>query len=199
MNLSDGTDPPRPGRTCLETTMSRDYDDDRDDDVDDRGHDAEEGGSDAATDAAMARTNLPGIFLIVVGVINLLGALGTGFTAVKNVTMTREEFEAGQKVTEGLGGPFAAQAKNMTYEDQKRQGATIYGIWCVASLLGAVLPIIAGVRMRSLQSYGLCMAGAIVSVVPCLSVSSCPCFFGAAIGIWAIVVLANADVRNAFR
>jgi hypothetical protein len=178
--------------------MSRDYDDNQDDEFDDRGSDHDDRGEDAATDAAMARTNLPGIFLIIVAIFNLFGVLGTGFTALKNGTMTRDEFEVNQKAVADLGGMFGAQAQKMSYEDQKT-GAIFYGVWAAAALLGTILPLIAGIRMRSLRSYGLCMVGAVISVVPCISVSSCPCFFGAAIGVWALVVLASADVKNAFR
>ena len=59
--------------------------------------------------------------------------------------------------------------------------------------------LLAGLNMRALRAYGLCMAGAVCAVIPCVSAASCPCIFGAVIGIWAIVVLASPEVRDAFR
>ena len=55
---------------------------------------------------------------------------------------------------------------------------TIYGAW----------------QMRTLQNWGLSMTSAIVAMLPC---SIC-CILGLPIGIWAIVVLIDSDVKRAF-
>jgi hypothetical protein len=57
--------------------------------------------------------------------------------------------------------------------------------------------ILGGVYMRSLKGYGLAIAGAIIACVPCISAMAC-CGVGEGIGIWALVVLANPEVRAAF-
>jgi hypothetical protein len=70
-------------------------------------------------------------------------------------------------------------------------------------VIGAVLAFAIGgliiygaIKMMNLQSYGLAMAAAIVAMVPCLSPCCC---LGIPVGIWAIVVLNNAEVKAAFR
>ena len=50
-------------------------------------------------------------------------------------------------------------------------------------------------KMKTLESRGLAMAAAIVAMIPC---SGC-CLLGLPFGIWALVVLADPDVKNAFR
>jgi hypothetical protein len=66
----------------------------------------------------------------------------------------------------------------------------------IISLVIGVVIILGGLKMKQLQSYGLAMTSAILAMIPCLS--PC-CLIGLPIGIWAIVVLNNAEVRAAFR
>ena len=65
----------------------------------------------------------------------------------------------------------------------------------VISLALSALVAYAGWQMRQLRNWGLSMAGAIVAMIPC---SGC-CLLGLPIGIWAIVVLIDNDVKRAFR
>jgi hypothetical protein len=73
----------------------------------------------------------------------------------------------------------------------------------VAQLIGVVINIplcivilIGASRMRSLSSYGWAMAAAIISAIPCTT--PC-CLISIGMGIWALVVLNDADVKSAFR
>jgi hypothetical protein len=68
----------------------------------------------------------------------------------------------------------------------------------VAGVLSGVLAIVAGVRMLALKSYGLAVFSSVVLAIPCVSCSAC-CGLGEGIGIWALVVLMNEEVRAAFR
>jgi hypothetical protein len=68
----------------------------------------------------------------------------------------------------------------------------------IIGFLAAIITLIAGVKMRSLSSYGLCVFGSILACIPCLSVSAC-CGLGEGIGIWALVVLLSQDVKSCFR
>jgi hypothetical protein len=77
--------------------------------------------------------------------------------------------------------------------------AAMYAVCGIAILIFLAvggLIIAAGVKMRALKSYGLAMAGAILSCVPCC-VGLC-CLPGLPIGIWALVVLMNDDVKRSF-
>jgi hypothetical protein len=69
-------------------------------------------------------------------------------------------------------------------------GSSVVGI-----LLAAVV-IVGAVRMRNLESYGLAMAAAVITLIPCTS--PC-CLLGLPFGIWALVVLSDDRVKAAFR
>jgi hypothetical protein len=60
---------------------------------------------------------------------------------------------------------------------------------------GGILMLIAALKMKKLESYGLAMAGAILGMIPYLS--PC-CLLGLPFGIWALVVLADSSVKAAF-
>jgi hypothetical protein len=64
----------------------------------------------------------------------------------------------------------------------------------VIALALSALTAYAGWQMRQLRSWGLCMAGAIVGMLPC---SGC-CLLGLPIGIWAIIVLIDNETKQAF-
>ena len=61
----------------------------------------------------------------------------------------------------------------------------------------ALLNIIGGIQMLRLRSYGLALFASILAAIPCISCSAC-CGLGEGIGIWALVVLLNPEVRAAF-
>ena len=73
----------------------------------------------------------------------------------------------------------------------------------VSRMVGNVLPlvmnlviIIGAVHMMRLKSYSSAMTAAVLAVIPLCS----PCVvLGIPFGIWALVVLSNADVKAAFR
>ncbi len=64
----------------------------------------------------------------------------------------------------------------------------------VFTLIGAALIFYGAMKMKDLQGYGLAMTAAILSLIPCFSI----CCIGIPFGIWALVVLLNQDVKNAF-
>jgi len=60
----------------------------------------------------------------------------------------------------------------------------------------SILLIIAGQKMRALQSFALVVTGAILAIVPCLSPCCC---IGIPVGIWALVILYKPEVKSAFQ
>ena len=62
-------------------------------------------------------------------------------------------------------------------------------------LLFAGLLVFAGMKMMKLESWGLCLAASIVAIIPCISPCCC---VGLPVGIWAVVVLLNDEVKTAF-
>ncbi len=57
-----------------------------------------------------------------------------------------------------------------------------------------VLTIFAGWQMRQLRSWTLSMAGSIAAMLPC---SVC-CILGLPMGIWAVIVLIDSEVKQRF-
>ena len=58
-----------------------------------------------------------------------------------------------------------------------------------------IIVILGGIKMKGLQNRGLGMAAAIIAIIPCFY--PC-CVLGIPFGIWALVVLNDANVRTAF-
>src|SRR5688572_3326597 len=90
-----------------------------------------------------------------------------------------------------LGGASAIN------DPQARDALPGFGVMLGASVVQLVLGgliIYAGVQMRKVQSWGLAVAGSIVAMLPCLPC----CLLGLPIGIWALIVLFDSDVKRAF-
>jgi hypothetical protein len=66
---------------------------------------------------------------------------------------------------------------------------TIVGLCCSGFI------ILGAQKMKGLESYGLAIAASILAMLPC---GGC-CLIGLPFGIWALVVLCDADVKAAFR
>jgi hypothetical protein len=62
------------------------------------------------------------------------------------------------------------------------------------TLVGAAVIFYGAIKMKDLQGYGLAMTAAILCLIPCFSI----CCLGIPFGIWALIVLLNADVKAAF-
>jgi hypothetical protein len=125
------------------------------------------------------QVNGPGIALIILGALNIVGGIGRAATAIF----------AG--ATMGMLGNSA--------DDPAKTFMAAAGALSVAHaamlFLGGLLILFGGIKMRSLQAYGLCMTASIVAMIPCLF--PC-CIVGLPIGIWAIVVLSKQEVKTLF-
>ena len=148
--------------------------------------------------AARERVLLPGIFLLAISVLNVLwsfGLFGMGFV------YSQVPPEAMEKELEKQQPGNMAQLKQMGWKVEDLLKLYTYtgygggGVVLVTSLLG----VIGAIRMLMLRSYGLALFTAIVTAVPCVSPMACPCLLGMGVGVWAMVVLLNPDVRSAFR
>jgi hypothetical protein len=155
------------------------------------------GGPSSVSRAAKEKVTLPAIFLIVVGALNLLAGLGLCGAGA-----------AYTNVPAGVVEETLAQQQPKNWEELKKQGWTgqhflniyIYG-GCGGGLVAlavSAITIAGGVRMLMLKSYGLAMTAAILTAIPCLSPLGC-CLVGEGVGIWAIVVLLNDQVKAAFQ
>ena len=99
----------------------------------------------------------------------------------------------------GMSWLRTAETMRGRWGDDVAEGIMEGGFFIMVCLVGILIDaiiILGANRMRNLDSYGFAIAAAILSVIPCIS---SPCFvLGMPFGIWALVVLMNEDVRNAF-
>jgi hypothetical protein len=176
--------------------MSQDYEDDIGDE--DRGRQDDGGRDDSAEEAAMRRTNAPGILLIIMGVLNLLGA---GYFLVNGLfLLTPAGQQAAQFQAEQMNPEQKQQMEQLGWDMGKFMGGMGIGQAVVGGLglLLAVASIAAGAMMRSLRGYSLAVIVSILACIPFISPVGC-CLLGQIFGIWSLVVLLSPDVKSAFR
>lgn len=144
---------------------------------------------------AREKVSTPGMLLLVFGVLSLLlgvvslAAYGLAPDAIaKPYHQFMTDLTKNQPKAPGQPDPVPP------YEEFRQQMVVQGVIGSAISTVCSIVIILGGMRMRSLSGYGLAMTGSILSILPC---NSC-CCIGLPIGIWAIVVLANADVKAAF-
>ena len=120
----------------------------------------------------------PALLLVVVGAVGILLQLGV---ILFNVLGTGLGASLGQKGPEEVASMLFSGVVGIVF-------ATV-------GLLVGIFIVYGGLQMRSLRSYALSVATAVVAMVPC--VSPC-CCLGLPVGIWALVVLLKPGVRDAF-
>jgi hypothetical protein len=75
-------------------------------------------------------------------------------------------------------------------------GLVIGIVIAVVGIAVNLFVIFGAMQMKRLKNYPLALAGAAAAIIPFFS--SCCCFLGIGLGIWAIVVLLKPDVKAAF-
>jgi hypothetical protein len=156
----------------------------------------------ADTTFVQQRVQTPAVALIVVGILNLFMALvqiaGTVWIIVAPEQIQKMMDDI-QKDNPGGPNPFKAMLGGQGQQQFGGTASVIQNtILSLLMVLVVALNLFGGIRMLSLRSYPLSVAGAISAAVPCLSCGGC-CLFGQIIGIWALVVLLNPDVRSSFQ
>jgi hypothetical protein len=147
--------------------------------------------------AAATRTDVPGILLIVVGVLNILGMVLMFFLAVQFSLMPEAVLEAEIQKNAQLR-QMAASGQLPSAAELKKIYSTTFGLGGGLSVVSSILILIAGIKMRQLRGYGLSIVGALVAAVPCVSCVGC-CGIGQIAGIWALMILLSDEVRAAFQ
>lgn len=94
--------------------------------------------------------------------------------------------------------PDAPPALRQILEGMNNANPVVGVITSLVMIAVAALIIFGGVQMLRRQTYGLAMAASILTMLPCLTCLGC-CGVGEGIGIWALVVLSQEDVKRAFR
>lgn len=169
--------------------MSRDRDDDR-----------WENDYDAPIDAttlrlARQKVSLPAKFMIASGVFMLL-------LLFAQIALTVSGYDATLKILEWSEqqqppGPGREKAKQQVEEARVRDRNPEYiqaGIFGVVSFTLNLLVVVGGFRMQSFSGRTLAIVGAVCAIIP---INSC-CCIGIPVGIWALIVLMNPDVKAVF-
>lgn len=132
---------------------------------------------------AQEKVNGPGIALLVVGILGILGNLIGAI--VQLISSMAQIIDA---VSNGYGmefwGPFLG-------------GTGWQIIMTIIGFFVSFIVLFAGLRLRSLRSPGLVYAGAIMASLPCCVGVPC-CCLGLPIGVWAIVTMQDEQVKAAF-
>jgi hypothetical protein len=74
-------------------------------------------------------------------------------------------------------------------------GGTLGVIGSIFSILIGGVIFFGAMKMRQLQNWGLSLAATILAMIPCLSPCCC---LGLPLGIWALVVLLDDNVKRSF-
>jgi hypothetical protein len=127
----------------------------------------------------MRKLRSPAVALICLGALNLVSAVLLLLGRLANLIRGNERV-------------IADDAERLGY-----QTAMIYfPLVSLLSIVAAPVMIIGGVQMLSARRYSLAMLAAVLAIIPLTSVCCLP---GIPIGIWAMIVLRNAEVKAAFR
>ncbi|MCB1307053.1 MAG: hypothetical protein KDK30_02680 [Leptospiraceae bacterium] len=129
---------------------------------------------------AQEKLKVPAIILIV------LAALGILYNILSAVM--------------SLLGGGAAMYEGMIADPEMQQmmaqmsGGVLGVVFAVIYLALGVVVILGALKMMKGESYGLAMAAAIIACIPC----TYNCCIGFPVGIWALVLLLNDEVKQAF-
>jgi hypothetical protein len=149
--------------------------------------------------AARERILFPAILLIIVGVVNFLFMGFCAFSTLVSRMQPIETQRANLNQNPQLKQMYDdLEKQGYKFEDVIRMGQWLYTGLSVSNLLTAFLSLFAGIRMLQLRNYGLVFFAAVVSAIPCVSGSGC-CCLGELAGIYAVVMLLQTDIRDAFR
>lgn len=142
---------------------------------DDNRQEGYEIGTDASAEAA-SRVQGPAVGLIVTAA---LGMAGQAVVILVNL----------------LGAGVGAAAGGEQAFAGLMQGGVAIASGFLGILFGVVV-LLGALKMRKLESHGFAIAASIIAMIPCIS--PC-CFLGIPMGIWALVVLLNEDVKAGFQ
>jgi hypothetical protein len=147
--------------------------------------------------AVTSRTIGPGIFLLVLGVLNLLYGGMLVFGGVQIAVMGPEERVKALGQSQSEEQKKQLQQANITPEQLVNIALGVYFGLGIPALLAGVIMAFGGLGMILLRWRGMAIFAAVLALIPCLSATSC-ILIGLGAGIWALVVLANPEVKAAF-
>jgi hypothetical protein len=146
--------------------------------------------------AAKKRLVVPGIFVILIGLMNLLpGSCCVGFGLMAQ-SLPDAQLEAESKK---WSSPEEFEQAKKQGQDPVKTAKAVYlyggiGVGVVSALL-LLVALVGGGCMMAGRSLFLCSMGALAAILSPGGFG----LLGLAVGVWAFVVILNEDVRAAFR
>ncbi|MBY0523821.1 MAG: hypothetical protein K2R98_10510 [Gemmataceae bacterium] len=134
--------------------------------------------------SALATVSGPAIGLIVTGILGIV--INAGYFLLQMVQIS--EMNRGPR---GRRGDFGGGGG-----DELMVGGIIMCGALIFSITVGVLIIVGASKMKRLESYAFAMVSSILAMIPCIS--PC-CLLGLPFGIWALVVLNDQNVKDAFK
>ena len=125
------------------------------------------------------RLRAPGIGLIILGAINVLTALMLILGRLVNLI-------------KGTDRVITDEARRLGYETAN----IFFPLVSLISLAAAPIIIFGGVQMLRARSYPLALMAAILALIP---LSSVCCISGIPLGLWALIVLRQPEVKSFFQ
>ena len=146
-------------------------------------------------DAARAKVATPATMMILTGILCLIlsvvgvGVMASGYDAQVAMLEWMEGLQPAGKARDD----FKKEVEKARTRDKSAEHIqnVVFG---VIGVIANVLILVGGVKMKQLKGYPLAMTGAVAAIVP---LNSC-CCIALPIGIWALTVLVNSDVKAAF-
>lgn len=143
------------------------------------------GADDQGRRVALDKVNGPAIGLIVVAMLGFLGNAWSAFQAL--IARGKIPFAP----PPGADPEFVRRTQELI--DSFGTPLTVFSILFGVAFNAIIL--MGGLKLRRLQSFGVVIAAAILSILPC----NCPaCCVGIPIGIWVLVVMNSSEVRPYF-
>ncbi len=140
---------------------------------------------------AKDRCYVPGILLVISGIVGLVCNVGGGL-------VTAGVYLGAQEVVMEEFRKDPDQVENLT-EEEARGVMNLLGYGGLVAAAGGlvgILIVIGGVQMIRVRGWVIALLGALLSMVPCVQ----GCFIlGVPIGIWCLVVLMDSSVKQAFK
>lgn len=157
------------------------------------------GGPNYTSPDILSKVNAPAIGLMVyAGISALMGLINLIYCAAAVAGVNPIVNDQQRQLQQAQGQMPADQAEfiNMMTKMTSAMNGPVGLVTNTIILLIAVGTFMAARKMQRLEGYTMAITFSILACVPCTS--GC-CILGLPIGIWAIVVLVNSEVKGAFR
>ncbi len=151
---------------------------------------------------AKSKTQVPGILLIIIGVLSLILGASCGIASMGDF---QQGFDAGIKQQAEMvekNPQLSPEQKKAQLDainkipDAVKQIQPNLPIYGVITGVSGLLMILGGVKFMNLGSKGLVIFASILTLTP--FTAGCCCVIGLPVGIWAIIALNSQVVRDGY-